>query len=227
MRGMALRVLGDLPAALVDLDRALTRSPDASTRSERAEVLRTMDRLDEALIDFDASIAEQDSDAFAFLGRARTRYALGNADEALRDLNRALALTPNDHAILIERAQIYREQGREQFALIDLRQAERVLREEIDLDNEDTEALNALAWLYAATIDDYHTEALALIERVFALLDEADQRAAYLTTRGWTLLRLGRVPEAIQQLEHAAALNPFDRDIQTRLQQAREAKGDG
>jgi tetratricopeptide (TPR) repeat protein len=226
MRGMALRVLGDLSAALTDLDRALARSPDASTRSERAEVLRTMDRLDEALADFDASIAEQDNDAFAFLGRARTRYAMGNADEALRDLNRALALTPNDHAILIERAQIYREQGREQLALIDLRQSERVLREEIDLDNEDTEALNALAWLYAATIDDYHTEALALIERVFAVLDEADQRAAYLTTRGWTLLRLGRVPEAIQQLERAAVLNPFDRDIQARLQQAREAKGD-
>ena len=222
MRGMASRILGHLPAALVDLDRALARNPDASTRSERAEVLRCMGRLDEALAEFDVAIAEQDSDAFAFLGRGRTRYALGDADEAVRDLNRALALSPRDYAVLIERGRIYREQGRATHATLDLRQAERVLREQIDRDADDAEALNALAWLYTATLDDHHPEALALIDRAFAILNEADQRAPYLATRGWALLRLGRAAEARSLLERAVAINPLDDDLQARLLRARE-----
>jgi len=221
MRGMASRVLGQLPVALADLDRALARNPDASTRSERAEVLRAMGRFSEALAEFDSSIAEQDSDAFAFLGRGRTRYALGEPDEALRDLNRALALAPSDHVVLIERARIYREQGRVPHANLDLRQAERLLREQLERDGDDAEALNALAWLYTATLDDRHSEALTLVERAFAVLDEAEQWAVYLTTRGWALLRLGRVGESLPLLERAATLNPFDEDIQARVVRAR------
>jgi tetratricopeptide (TPR) repeat protein len=222
MCGMANRILGQLPTALAELDRALARNPDASTRSERAEVLRAMSRFPEALAEFDASIAEQDSDAFAFLGRGRTRYGLGELDEALRDLNRALALAPNDHVVLVERARIYRQQGRTPHANLDLRQAERLLREQLARDGDDVEALNGLAWLYTATLDDRHTEALALVERLFVALDEAEQRAAYLTTRGWALLRLGHSGEALPLLERAAALSPFDEDIRARLLRARE-----
>jgi tetratricopeptide (TPR) repeat protein len=56
MRGMAHRTLGQLDQALADLDRALARVPDAGTRSERAEVLRGLGRLPEALAEFDSSI---------------------------------------------------------------------------------------------------------------------------------------------------------------------------
>lgn len=226
MRGMAHRILGQLPAALHDLDRALARNPDASTRSERAEVLRAMGRFAEALEEFDASIAEHDSDTFAFLGRARTRAALGDPDEALRDLNRALALCPNDHAVLVERAHLYQQRGRTQHALLDLRQAERLLRDQIARDGDDTEGLHALAWLYTAILDDHHDAALALIDRAFAVLDEADQRAPYLATRGWALLRLGRPVEALPLLERAVALHPFDADMQERLHTARAHQHD-
>lgn len=222
MRGMANRILAHYPEAIADFDRALKQAPEASTLAERADVLRSLKRLDESLLDFNASIAQHDHDAFSFLGRGRTYLELGDPEQALRDFNRALSISPNDSSVLIERAQLYRAMDRGQSALLDLRLAERILREQIDRDNEDTEALNNLAWLYSAIIDAHHPEALQLSQRVFALLSEAEQRAAYLATRGWTLVRLARHSEGIPLLERAVELNPYDSDLLARLQQARD-----
>lgn len=222
MRGMANRILAHYPEAIADFDRALKHTPDASTLAERADVLRSLKRFEEALHDFNASIAQNDRDAFSFLGRGRTHLELDDQESALRDFNRALSISPNDFSVLIERAQLYHNMGQNQSAQIDLRLAERILREQIDRDNEDAEALNNLAWLYSAIIDAHHPEALQLSERVFYVLGEADQRAAYLATRGWTLVRLDRYTEGIPLLERAVELNPYDSDLRSRLQLARD-----
>lgn len=222
MRGMANRILAHYPEAIGDFDRALRQMPDASTLAERADVLRSLKHFDEALHDFDASIAQNDHDAFSFLGRGRTYLEMGDQEAALRDFNRALAITPNDFSVLTERAQLYRSMGHGQSSLLDLRLAERILREQIDRDNEDAEALNSLAWLYSAILDAHHPEALQLSERVFYVLSEANQRAAYLATRGWTLVRLDRHSEGIPLLERTVELNPYDSDLASRLQQARD-----
>jgi tetratricopeptide (TPR) repeat protein len=80
------------------------------------------------------------------------------------------------------------------------------------MDPENVSALNALGYTLADRTDRYE-EAYDLIQRAF---EQRPDDAAIVDSYGWVLYRLGRLDEAVVQLERAYGLMP-DGEIASNL----------
>ncbi|MER8118100.1 tetratricopeptide repeat protein [Streptomyces sp. NPDC094031] len=198
-RARAHRLLADYPAALADLDRADTLSPDdVSTLRERGETRRTAGRLQEALADLDRALALDPGDIPALSSRALCLYALGRADEALADADHVLAREEDTLWALVQRARIHAD------------------REEWDPALRDLDRIASLAprdaWVAAECGDLYrdagrYEDAVGELSRALEL---SPDYAWPLASRGAALCRLGRYEEALADLDRAVELVPDD-----------------
>ncbi len=151
----------------VDGGVAPARTSEApETHFTRGNQLKTIGRLNEALVEYDQALALNPDFAEAYIARGETYQALGDLDQAVADYSAALALAPNAQAYYL-RATVYEAQEDLDSALADLTEA-------TTLDPQLAEAFNLQAMLYmeqGATV-----EAQAAYEHLTAV-SEAYPRA--------------------------------------------------
>jgi tetratricopeptide (TPR) repeat protein len=87
--------LGRLQEALTDCERAVTLAPDdAAVLRYKAYLLLKLERFNDALSDFDASVRKEPMNADGLFGRGTTRVALGDRLLGEADIAAAMALDP-------------------------------------------------------------------------------------------------------------------------------------
>lgn len=155
--------------------------------------------------------AETASQAFQVEGAMLSEA--GRDDEALSVYSRALDQMPDDDELRYARA--LHAERLDQVAV-----AESDLRNILERNPEDPNALNALGYTLADRTDRYD-EALELIERAYAL---APDEAAIVDSMGWVQFRLGNYAEAEKYLRRALSLQ-FDAEIAAHLGEVLWAMG--
>ena len=99
----------------------LTEQPDHKIfLASRGSAFLRLNRLDEALADFDRAIASHPDYALAYHLRGLVRTRQGCKRDALADLDKALALDPNYGAAYASRAAVHQELGHDALAADDL-----------------------------------------------------------------------------------------------------------
>jgi tetratricopeptide (TPR) repeat protein len=211
-----LRSMGQSDRALAELNEAgVTRPNDANIFVLKGALLAAMSRKSEALVAYDKAVAILPS-AYAYVNRSHVRE-----DDAakLDDLSSALAIEPDYKDALGLRAEIYASQGKLDAALSDANAAigndpispffgtrarVYIKKGQSDLAAQDfaalrkssannATALNTLCWSQATTgmfLD-------AALTDCDAALRLSPDHPAYLDSRAFVLLRLGRLDEAI------------------------------
>lgn len=162
-------------------------------------------KTDEALVVARAALAKKD-DSPRFLSRvAWIQYHAGHFADArktyqeLIDQFDAETEAEDDRDVLRESrlalSNLDVEAGK-------LREGEEWLQQVLDEFPDDASAANDLGYLWADS-GKRLPRALAMVQKA---VDAEPDNAAYRDSLGWALYRLGRIPEAIVQLEKAAAL---------------------
>ncbi len=120
----ALWFLGEREEALVFLDRALSQPSFSDSDVEvkahliRGEVLRTLDRFEEAVPEYEWVIARDSSYYWAYIGLGLTRWqGYGDADRAEEALTQAAALKPEWKPAFQWLGVVYAATGRRDEAL--------------------------------------------------------------------------------------------------------------
>jgi tetratricopeptide (TPR) repeat protein len=107
-----IRLQGDVADALNRADAVLATVPDdAEALWVRAQALRDLGRLPDALAAFDRLLEVDNSDRFRLV-RASLQMAIGNGEKALSDLDSVGPLTADGPLAAVIRAEIYYNLGR-------------------------------------------------------------------------------------------------------------------
>jgi tetratricopeptide (TPR) repeat protein len=170
-----------------------------------AGALELEGKTDEALAVARAALAKKD-DSPRFLNRvAWVQYHAGRYGEArktyqeLIDQFDAEAEADDDREVLRESrlalSNLDVEAGK-------LREGEEWLQQVLDEFPDDVEAMNDLGYLWADS-GKHLKRALAMVQKA---VDAEPDNSAYRDSLGWALYRLGRIAEALVQLEKAVAL---------------------
>ena len=195
-RGIALRRLGEQDLALADFSRVLRLDPKAvDALYNRANTLRELGRLNEALADYRraAELAPGRPDVLNNLGGCLKEMKLH--EEALSCYDRLLALDPRHAETHSNRGVVLQNLGRFEEALASADRALAIAPDFADAWRERAAALAALGGL---------DQSLAAADKAVALKPSAEAH----TTRGTTLMELGRPAEAAASFERALALKP-------------------
>jgi tetratricopeptide (TPR) repeat protein len=127
LRGLAYLDRGDIPAAIVDLNRAVENAPDfAPAYQNRGNARYALGNNRDALADYDRTIKLDPDVASAYVNRAWVRRDLGMTDAALADFAKAISLSPDNSAAYSGRGQLYLQQKQYARALADLNRAVRL-----------------------------------------------------------------------------------------------------
>lgn len=131
----------------------------------------------------------------AYLAEANLLRERKQLDQALERLARGLIQFPRSEQLLYLRGLVHERAG-------DVAAAEADFRAILERDPDNVSALNALGYTLADRTDRYE-EAYDLITRAY---EQSPDDAAIVDSYGWVLYRLGRLDEAIVQLERAHSL---------------------
>jgi tetratricopeptide (TPR) repeat protein len=177
---------------------AEARSPDSALAL--VGFLARQRRLDEALETLEAKAPRCTPEGVARLGVAALRLGEPQGPhfrQVERLIEAARRARPGSTDLLLTLADLRDAEGRHAEAI-------RLYREVLGATPENPLALNNLAWLLALH-EGQGAEALELLDRA---LKVAGRASSLLDTRGVVLARLGRLAEAIHDLEEAAAVAP-------------------
>jgi tetratricopeptide (TPR) repeat protein len=118
LTGVVAMQTGDLPRALVLMDRALAINPQmAGAHYNRGVVLRGLERPADAIASFEAAIALKPDYAEAFSGRGAALHDLHRLTEADESLARAIALNPRNADAYSNQAKVLLDLGRPRDAI--------------------------------------------------------------------------------------------------------------
>lgn len=189
-QGLTQREAWNLEQALDFYTKALNVAPSASMYASRAEAYRLTARYEEAAADIERALALDPESADAWRQKALLNRRQEAWDEALTAANRLIELGPEDGGAYALRAQILDEGfGKIHQALLDYRQA-------IAYDPIFDKATLVERWHILAQLEMWE-EAL-LVSQKMAITGSQDPRRYFY--RGWSLIQLGRIDEAIQKL---------------------------
>ena len=186
----------DWPGALADLDKVIEQEPTAYDYLRRSGLLVETGKLDAALADAEAAWDLNPSIDAAF-ARAGILPYLGRTEEALALLEEQRGDAEEERALAQTISELDAQLGRKEEGLqrLDALLAERP---------NDPDMLNAKCW-YQATWN-YRSEDLARV------CTEAVEKAVFsppvLDSRAMGYYRLGRLQDALKDLEAALAINP-------------------
>lgn len=199
----ALRLLnrGELPLrdATQEAEKALTLH-QAGREAEARRLLGRMEASGDAERLFEAGLVYGRWEAF---------------EQAVPLLERAVAARPHEVFDLYRLAGVYYQAGRRG-------ESEQALRRVLEIDPDNSDALNDLGYLLAEDGRDLEA-ARRMTERA---VRQEPANAAFVDSLGWALFRLGRLDEAQKYLERAARLSPDDPEILEHLGDVYRAHGD-
>jgi tetratricopeptide (TPR) repeat protein len=208
-RGRARQGLGDMPAAVADLDSAVALAPDAPAvaalvLSGRAELKVQMKDLAGARADADQAVAVSPKDARALAVRGRVRFLQGDYEAGLADISAAIAMIPDNPGLLGLRASLRLSQTQDgQFPKADLEAVLADLQAVVALQPSDSNSRASLAFV------------LGLMDRLPEALVQADLAVAAAgagadvhAIRANLLARLDRMAEARAEYDKALAILP-------------------
>ncbi|MCC5479030.1 ATP-binding protein [Streptomyces barringtoniae] len=173
-------------------------SPDGKALAHllRGRDLRNAERFNDALIQYNSSIALNSNNARAYYGRGLTYRLSGRDEEALADLNRAVELDPQDGSYFAERGVTHLLLGRPGESLADMNRA-------AELSPEDVWVIALRGVVYRAM--DRYEESLTDLNHAIEL-KPGYQWAIY--QRGVTYRLMDRYEESLTDLNHAIELKP-------------------
>lgn len=180
-------------------DKALELAPDlAESHVSRGLSHVVHDRFDAAVAEFEIAL-ELDPDSFsAYYYYARISFSRGELERAAELFERAESKRPEDFQAPILLRQIYRSLGRDADALAAARRGLERARAHLELNPDDTRALNlGLGGLADLGLDD---ELVAWARRSLAL-DGDNADTLYNIACGYA--RVGRTEQAMDTLERA------------------------
>jgi tetratricopeptide (TPR) repeat protein len=197
-QGLAKRDAWDLEAALDQFALALDLAPSAPVYASRAEVYRLTGHYDQAAADIERALTldPKSTEAWrqkALLSRAKTEW-----DEALAAADKLIELDPQDGASYVVRAQIHVEGfGNTQLALADYDRA-------IAQDPVFDKATLVERWHMLAESEQW-LDALLVSYKMSIFGSEDPARFFF---RGWSLIQVGRLDDAIRTLLSGLELYP-------------------
>ena len=227
-------VVGDMEAAIADLNAAIDENAASNTYVLRGEAYMQMGDYQSALSDFDAALEIDGMNAVAFYDRSLLNTRLENYDAALTDINNALAAQSMKPSDVLNLRDLYAKRGQLnlwmknwQGAVADYTNS--LARNEGSVSAnayaERAEAYTALGE-YENAINDYTSAVRIISEQIQAAPDQETREAqssnamAYFEKSAALNLNIGNVDAAKADLESAfaiaAALN--DEDSMTRIQ---------
>ncbi len=205
------RLRKDPARALADFDEAIELEPENNgLRIARAILLRGQNRLGDALAAIDEILEKNPDVANALLLQGELLRQLHRLDEALASFDQATQLAPNAPGPYQSRGEIYREQGDFDNAV---KQFSKVL--ELQPNALSTLVQRAEAYLFNDKLD----EALADVEVVLEREQQvpAIYRIATYRVRGEILSKMGRLDDAIEQMELVTEAMPDSIDLKMQL----------
>jgi predicted O-linked N-acetylglucosamine transferase (SPINDLY family) len=194
------------------IKKALAINPrSAEALTNRANVLRSLKRFEEALASCDAALAIKPDYPEALNNRGNVLHDLARPEEALASYDKALALRPNYANALANRADVLRDLKRFEEALAS---CDRALAARPDF----TEALNHRG----AVLHELrrHDEALACYDKALSIRPDYDKA---LVNRAVVLQDLRRFDEALASYEKALVIDPGNADTYNNLGNALNA----
>lgn len=197
--GLAEEMNGNIDAALV----WFASVPADSQRFDSAQgryinLLAEQGNVDKALKHLELMRQQRPGQAREFyLFEAAFLQEQGMQKQAMQLYGEALQRYPNDFELLYSRAMLAESMG-------DIAQLEADLRQILEKDPDNTQALNALGYTLTDRTDR-HQEALRLIERALEL---KPGDPFYLDSLGWVHYRMGNLQLAERYLRQAVAVQP-------------------
>jgi tetratricopeptide (TPR) repeat protein len=198
---------GDLAAARRSYEAVGEGDHSDDARLRLAALAADLDGLPAAQAQF-ARLQQDPDEAIAlraYIAEANLLRERGELELALQRLARGLIQFPGSEQLLYLRGLVHERAG-------DIPAAEADFRAILEMDPENTTALNALGYTLADRTDRYD-EAYELIVRAY---EQRPDDAAIVDSYGWVLYRLGRLEEALEQLQRAYQLLP-DSEIASNL----------
>ena len=195
-RCVLLSQLGRGDEALAGFDEILAKGPDAEAFYNRANALKRLGRVAEAIPDYEHALALKPDFLEAWFNRGNALRDIGRNDDAVASYDRALALEPHYLDALNNRGVALLDAGRVVEAVDSFDKALAVYPEYAEAANNRGNALMALNRL-----DD----AVASFDRAIAV--QPDYAEAH-NNRGIALAELKRSEEAIASYSRALALDP-------------------
>ena len=212
--------VGDMDAAIAELDVALNGNANTNVYALRGEVYMQMGEYQKALEDFNASIEADGMNAVAFYDRSLLNTRLENYEAALADINNALAAQSMKPTDVLNMRDLYAKRGQLnlwlknwQGAIADYTNS--LAREEgrvsANVYAERAEAYTAMGQ-YDNAVNDY-TSAVRVISEQIQAATSQDQREAqssnamaYFEKSAALNLKLNNVAGAKNDLESAYAI---------------------
>ena len=200
-RGAASAARQDYERALREISRAIEREPtSAAYLAQRGGVYQALKLPAKAMADFDKAIELDPAQPDARLGRAVLRLRGKDRDGALSDLDALDGALASQAQVRLAMARLYLELEHPAQAVA---QFNHWLPSHPDEVRRDV-ALNGRCWARAMLGSELDK---ALIDCNAAISAEP-KNAAYLDSRGWVNLRLGRYEQALADFDRALSLRP-------------------
>ncbi len=220
LAGAALTRMGDCPAALPQLDRAVALAAPGWTGLADVHYFRGMcaiftGDLESARAEFEDALAAEDAPWYAYHAAAQVYTGAGEIEAALAAIDRALALLPGNAALLAERANLHTQSGDSAAALADYDRALALVPDDPALRLARARLLT-VAGDFAAALDDLDS----------ALAGDPFNRDELRFQRGLVQLYRGDYAAAVRDLSVYTARRPEDPAGWINLGQAHEWQGE-
>jgi tetratricopeptide (TPR) repeat protein len=206
---------GQLKEAAENYTRALTVTPmSRELKFRRVAVLYTAGEYGRSAAYAAEAQAEHPEDLRFPRLQARALFDSGASARAFALLETTVKAFPRDVATQFALADLYNDADRD-------RDAERAIRQVLQLEPGNADALNYLGYLLAERGEQLD-EAIRLVRRA---LDADPGNPSYLDSLGWAHFRRGDIDEAQKYLEPAAAKLPRNSVIQDHLGDVHARRG--
>ncbi len=207
--GTILKHNGKLQQAIDAFDAALTLNPaNYKALSNRGTVFAELGEHERAIADYDKALALQNGYVDAYYNKANALLALKRYKDAYRNFEKALLLNPRHAESFGNLVILFSEQGEYEKAIAFGRRAIALKPDFVD------------AYLNLAAAEAARSQFAAALRWLDMLASVAPQDPRGLAARALALKQLGRLEEAREAAERAAAIHPRDAEARADVQNA-------